>query len=147
MSGGIFIHFCPCCFADGVMITAIPPFLFADGEDVVPLSHLLTAVTTGLYIFHQQLSILTAHESIVTFQLCREHVCYHFCWWMGKGNGGVAHTDCHVQCCACWHMEILHMCSIDVTVNVPPCSACPWSPPLMCYKRATLCSRLCMCPL
>lgn len=79
MNGGIFVHFCPCCFADGVMITPVPPFLFADGEDVAPSSHLLTAVTSALYIFHQQVSILTAHEYIAAFQLCRERMLYHFC--------------------------------------------------------------------
>lgn len=62
MNGGIFVHCCPCCFADGVMIRPTPPFCFADGKNVAPLSHLLTGVTTGLYVFHQQVPILTFHK-------------------------------------------------------------------------------------
>lgn len=38
MNEGIFVHCCTCCFDDGVMITSIPPFCFADSEDVSPYS-------------------------------------------------------------------------------------------------------------
>ena len=89
MNGGIFVHCCPCCFADGVMSMPVQPFCFADGEDVAPLSRLLRAITTGLCVFRQLVPILTVHECTAMFQPCRERMRYYFCWWTGKGCVGL----------------------------------------------------------
>lgn len=59
MNRGIFVHCCPHYFADGVMVTPLAPFGFVAREDVTPLPHSLTELTTGPYAFPWQVPTLT----------------------------------------------------------------------------------------
>lgn len=92
---------CPCCFADGVMLTPLAPFSFVAREDVTPLPHSLTELTTGLYAFPWQVPTLTGVSVYSHVSAIRRAQMFSFPLMDWENRHRDAQTDRPVWCCVC----------------------------------------------